>query len=499
MTHSPKLASRLRVFWLIGLLLSPAGKTAEPASLPDLGDESAAVLSSQEERRIGEEFMRQARAQLDILDDPELNEYLQQLGKRITAGVEGPTGFHFFLINNSAINAFAVPGGYIGVHTGLLLAARNEAEVAAVLAHETAHITQRHIPRLIAQSRRLSGPALAALLASVLIAASGGQGGEAAIALATAGLAQHELNFTRSFEQEADRIGMTILNTAGYDARAMPAFFEQMEIQSRLYENNLPEFLRTHPITGRRIAESRNHAESFPLRTNPDNDAFTHMRARLQALGNKPEVALRLFRENLETRQASAATNADHYGYALALLANNRHDEARREASLLVKTKPDYVPYHILSAEIELAAGNKSAGLGMYAAAARRLPTSLALTQRHASALLKTGKAGQARQILDKAVRQYAKEPSLYKLLASAAGESGKRMEAHRAYGEYYFLVGKPHAAIEQFQLATRFAENNFYYVSSLEARIKEIRETLPAGSPSPESPRDKPSPRDRK
>lgn len=492
------IKTRLYGFLLIALLAYPAAQVAIAAnSLPDLGDESAAALSPQDERRIGEEFMRQARAQLEILDDPELNDYLQLLGKRITTGVEGQAGFHFFLINNNAINAFAVPGGYIGVHTGLLLAARNEAEVAAVLAHEAAHITQRHIPRLIAESRRVSGPALAALLAGILIAASGGQGGEAAVALTTAGLAQHELNFTRSFEQEADRIGMTILNKAGYDARAMPAFFEQMEIQSRLYENNLPEFLRTHPITGRRVAESRNHAESFPLRTNPDDTGFTHMRARLQVLANKPEVALRIFHENLENHTPPLL--ADRYGYAFALFTNNRFEEARRETALLLKQRPDYVPYHTLHAEIELASGNKTAGINAYAAAARRFPSSLALTQRQASALLKTGKAAQARQILDKAVRVHTQQPVLYKLLASAAGESGKRMEAHRAFGEYYFLIGQPRAAIEQFQLATRYAGNNFYYVSSLEARIKEIRETSPPGSQESESRRERSSPPERK
>ena len=472
--------SRLSIFLLIGLLIGPTGQLSVSAStLPDLGDESAAALSPQDERRIGEDFMRQARAQLDILDDPEVNEYLRQLGRRLTAGVDGQTGFHFFLINNSTINAFAVPGGYIGVHTGLLLAARNEAEVAAVLAHETAHITQRHIPRQIAESRRISGPALAALLAGILIAASGGQGGEAAVALTTAGLAQHELNFTRGFEQEADRIGMNILNTAGFDARAMPGFFEQMEIQSRLYENNLPEFLRTHPITSRRIAESRNHAESFPLRANPDGDAFAHMQTRLQVLGNKPEAALRVFRDKIDNREVPRS-NADQYGYALALLASNRYDEARIETAQLIKAAPDYVPYHILRAEIEIGTGNKQVGLTAYAAAARRFPTSLALTQRQARALLKTGQSAQARQILDKAVRQQPTEPALYKLLASAAGESGRRMEAHRAYGEYYFLIGQPRAALEQFELATRFAGNNFYYLASLEARIKEIRETLP-------------------
>ena len=489
--------SRLGVFLLIGLLISPTGRAAD-SNLPDLGDESATVLSPQDERRIGEDFMRQARAQLDILDDPELNEYLRHLGRRLTVGVDGQPEFYFFLVNNTAINAFAVPGGYIGVHTGLLLAARNEAEVAAVLAHETAHITQRHLPRMIAQNQRISGPALAAILLGVMIAASGGQGGEAAIALATAGLAQHGLNFTRAFEQEADRIGMNILNTAGYDARAMPAFFEQMEVLGRLYDDNLPEFLRTHPVTVRRIAESRNHAEGFPVRTNPDNSAFAHMQARLRVLGNKPEEALKIFPGKAESR-GGALPPADRYGYALALLASKRYDDARRETVLLLKSDANFVPYHILRAELEFAAGEKPAGLRAYAEAAQRFPTSLALTQRYASALLKTGQPAQARQLLDQAIRQQPAEPTLYKMLASAAGESGKKMEAHRAFGEYYFLTGQPRAAIEQFELATRFAGNNFYYVASLEARIKEIRETLPPVPVKAEPGKDRPSSPDRR
>ena len=496
---NPTRTTRLGVFLLIGLLLSPALRAAPvDNNLPDLGDESEAVLSPQEERRIGEDFMRQARTHLDIQDDPELNEYLRQLGRRLTAGIVGQAGFHFFLVNNSTINAFAVPGGYIGLHTGLLLAARHEAEVAAVLAHETAHITQRHIPRLIAQSQRISGPALAAILVGILIAASGGQGGEAAIALATAGLAQHGINFTRSYEEEADRIGMNILNTAGYDARAMPAFFEQMEVLGRLYENNLPEFLRTHPVTVRRIAESQNHAENFPVRANPDGSAFVHMQARLRFLGNKPEEALKIFSVKPDGEK-NIRPAADRYGYALALLANKHYDEARRETALLLKMDSNYAPYHILRAELELAAGDKPTGLRAYAEAAQRFPASLALTQRYASALLKTGQPAQARQLLDQAVRQQPDEPTFYKLLASAAGESGKKMEAHRAFGEYYFLLGQPRAAIEQFELAIRFAENNFYYVASLEARIKAIRETLPPVPAKAETGRDRPSSPDRK
>jgi predicted Zn-dependent protease len=222
------------------------------------------------------------------------------------------------------------------------------------------------------------------------------------------------------------------------------------------------------------------------------------MHARLQVMGNKPDEALKLFRAKQEGRDASLQA-ADRYGLALALLANKRYVEARRETESLLKARTDYVPYHILRAEIELAAGNKPAGLKAYADAGRQFPNSLALIQRHASALLKNGQPAQARQLLDKAVRQRPQEPSLYKMLASAAGESGKRMEAHRAYGEYYFLTGQPRAAVEQFELAIRYAGNNFYYVSSLEARIKDIRGTLPPAPAAKQTEGERQSPPSRK
>jgi predicted Zn-dependent protease len=476
--------ARLAVLLLTWLLLMPAARAAPPGpDLPDLGDESAAVLTPLEERRLGEDFMRQARAQLDIVDDPVLNEYLQGLGHRLTSGAKVGQEFRFFLVNNPTINAFAVPGGFVGVHTGLLLAARNEAEVAAVLAHETAHITQRHIPRMIAESQRTSAPTLAAILAGILIAASGHQGGEAAIALATAGAAQHELNFTRNFEEEADRIGMNILNASGYDARAMPAFFERMEALSRVYESNLPEFLRTHPITERRIAESYNHAERFPARKNPSDHDFEDMQARLRVLTTKPDEALKVFRNTPQAKNAMEA-EAQHYGLAVALLANRLYPEARQESAALSSAHPEYIPYHLLRAEIELASGQTVAGLETYKDAVRRYPKSLAVVQSYATALVQAGKSSEARDLLDKAVRERPDEPALFRLLAKAAGESGRPMEAHRAYGEYYYLIGQPRAAIEQFELAIRHANKNFYYVSSFEARIKEIREQNALAAP---------------
>ena len=483
--------------WLIAalvavLVVTPTVRAADApvtSNLPDLGDESGALLTPQDERRMGEDFMRQARAQLDILDDPELNDYLQRLGRRLTTGAGLAKNFRFFLVNNSTINAFAIPGGFVGVHTGLLLAVRNEGELAAVLAHETAHITQRHIPRMIAESRRATVPTLAAVLAGILLAASShsGQGGEAAVAMATAGAAQHELNFTRSFEEEADRIGMNILNASGYDVRDMPEFFERMEKLTRVYDSNLPEFLRTHPVTEQRIADSYNHAEQFPVHKDPSSFDLYHMQARVRALLGSPEANVKAFRRDIESGNEPDAS-AEHYGLALALLSAHHYSQAEQESNPLFKADPAYMPYHLLRAEIQLARGQTVAGIATYADAMRRFPGSLAVTQRYADALINTGHPGTAQDLLDKAVRERPDEPALYRLLAKAAGAAGKPMESHRAFAEYYDLIGQPRAAIEQLQIAIRHANNNFYYVSSMEARIKEIRDqnALPAGKEQP-------------
>ncbi len=476
------IAHRIKQGWpallAAGLLLGTTTHAAPPPNLPELGDESGALLSPQEERRLGEEVLREARRsrQIEILDDPELNEYLRSLGARIAKPADNANGFYFFLINHPAINAFAIPGGFIGVHTGLLLAARNEGELASVLAHETAHITQRHIPRMLTSNERMKGPALAGILAGLLLAASGVPGAEAAIALTTASLAQHQLNFSRAFEQEADRIGMTYLDQAGFDARAMPAFFERLDNLTRLYDTNPPEFLLTHPITVRRIAESRDHSEQFPRRDNPEELGFQLMQARLRAQSMKPEEAVSHFRGAMDTPDTTIL-EANRYGLALAYLAVRQYENSSDEATRLLRLRPTHLSYQLLQADIEQARGNTQKGLERYAALTRKHPGSQAAVQRYATALIKNRRMEEARALLDQLTRSHRREPALFKLLATAAGDAGRPLEAHRAYAEYYYLSGEPRAAIDQLELAMRHARDNFYFRSSIEARIREIRE----------------------
>jgi len=468
--------------YLLSALLAAHGVVAQasPVALPDLGDTSLTVISPAQERKLGEELMRKARRQLVFLDDAEVNDYVQQLGQRLVSHSDNASqDFRFFVVSDPSINAFAMPGGFIGVHTGLILAAQSEAELASVLAHEIAHITQRHIPRMLTEAQRTTLPAMAALLGAILLAGSGQQGGEAAIALTTATLAQKGINFTRSSEEEADRIGVAILAEAGLDPRAMPSFFERMQSMNRHNETNLPEFLRTHPVTTSRIADSRDRAERYTYRQVPDSQGFLLTRAKIRALapGDPAEIA-RGFAQNLaEGKHASA--DAERYGYALALLRARQYGTARAEARKLTERHPNEVAFRMLAAEVELSSGRTVPGLRAYADAYRAHPSYPPLARNYGRALLRSGRARDAEAILRAAIKQRPDDPVLYELLAQAAGEAGRRPEAHQAMAEHYYLNGNPGAAIEQLQLASRYVGDNFYLQASLEARIQAIREEL--------------------
>jgi predicted Zn-dependent protease len=470
-----------RLFLAWTLIVQGAAVHAGNINLPDLGDASATVVSPAQERRLGEEFMRYARQSLAFADDPEMNDYLQALGQRLLAHADTPSkDYRFFMVNDPTVNAFAVPGGFIGIHRGLFLATQAEGELASVLAHEITHVSQRHIPRLIAESNRVTLPAMAAILASILLAGAGhGQAAEAGIALTTAAVTQRGINFTREFEEEADRLGMATLARAGFDPHAMPAFFERMQTLTRANESDLPEFLRTHPVTTNRISDARNRAERLPKRLAADSDDYLHVHAKLRAMGNGNSAeVVRGFRDNLESGKYRNV-HAERYGYALALLRVRDIGAARAQAHKLVTHQPNRVYYRVLQAEIELAAQQTDQALAIYAQAHKAAPNHPGLLRHYAAALLQARQNARAYELLKTAVRQVNDDPLLYRQLAQAAGDSGQPLEAHKAMAEHYYLNGNRLAAMEQLRLALRYACDNFYQSSSIEARLTAIREEL--------------------
>src|SRR5512134_3004360 len=255
----------MRFMSLLAAVLMACAPPAGAQALPELGDAAGATIAPQVERRIGESIVREIRFRHPAyVDDPEVSDYVDGLGRRLLAANPGAQpDFEFFVVRDPTINAFALPGGFVGVHTGLLLAAESESELASVLAHEIAHVTQRHIARMLGQQQQMQLPMLAAIAAAILLGGSRPDLAAGATAAVQAGAVQTQLSYSRDFEREADRIGFQALEDAGFDMHAMGSFFEKMQRGMRIADDgSVPGYLRTHPITTERIADAQNRAAS---------------------------------------------------------------------------------------------------------------------------------------------------------------------------------------------------------------------------------------------
>ena len=467
---------RVLPFSLATLLLVSRQGLAE-ITLPDIGDPSGAVLSQVDEQALGEAFMREIRAQLPVVDDPEIADYIESLGYGLASRGEAQNaGFHFFVIASPVINAFAAPGGFIGINAGLIEASESESELAAVMAHEIAHVTQRHLARTIEFAQNMTLPALAGIIAAIALGvAGGGQAGAAAAAALTAGQAQLQLNFSRSNEQEADRVGMQILYNAGYDPHAMPTFFERLQ-QSQRYSGKLPEFLSTHPVTGSRISDSRNRAEQFPYRQYVDSTQYQLVRAKLRVMAEQdPERTVRYFEEMLKTEQPGASL-VTRYGYGLALLEAGQPARAREQLRTLSQVDEDVqIPVQVALARAELALGNTGQALREYSEAQSLYPDNRALTHGYAEALLRAGEPDKVLDLVNAYRRYHPLDAALYKMSAEAYARLGNRVESQIALAEHYYLAGQLEAAIEQMKLAMRMPETNFYRSARIAARLQEF------------------------
>lgn len=473
-SKSPRLLTLL-----LAAVLTLAGHTAsgDSISLPDIGDSGTQVLSGEQERRIGEDVVRNLRRSGHLLDDPLVNQYLNSLGYRLAAG-EAATDydFNFFLVNASDLNAFALPGGFIGVHYGLILAAERESELAAVLAHEIAHITQRHHMRRYTQAQGSSLKMTAALIAAVLLGSQNHKVGEAAMASMAAEAAQSQVDFTRANEQEADRVGINLLADAGFDPHSMPAFFERLQQNSRLYGPDVPEFLRTHPVTSSRIADSRSRANRYPEREPADDLHYELMRARLQALtADNPREARGIFEANLEAG-AHQREEAARYGLALAHIESGTYDTARTILQNLLEDDPQRIAYVVALAQAEMGRGETGQALALYARHLDLMPGNPPLTYYYAEALLQAGHAKRARGLLQDFVRNRPRSPAYYRLLARAEGEAGNPADAHAAMAEHHYLNGDLRPAINQLRLALDQKGLDFYTTSRLEARLASLQ-----------------------
>lgn len=448
--------------------------------LPDLGDVSQAAISPQQERRIGEQSMFEIRADRSYLDDAEVGDYLDQLGYQLVASSAEPgQEFEFFAIADSAINAFALPGGFIGVNTGLILAAQSESELASVLGHEIAHVTQHHLARMVAGQKLDTLAAMAAIAAAILAARSNPDASQAAIAGVQAGAIQRQLNFTRTHEQEADRLGLDTLQKAGLDPHAMPAFLKRLQNATRLLEGNAPTYLRTHPITSERVADIAGRLQQTPYRLVADSLDFHLVRAKLHAAQKTPQGALDYFTGALGARKHGNQT-AQRYGLVLALLRNNQPARAAQEFAALQKQAARNPMIATLAGQLKRANKNDKGAIGFYRTATQNFPQHRALAYDYAEMLLQNRKHEDALKLLGEQIIGHPSDPRLRELQARAYAAAGRHQEKHRALARNYALRGNLHGAIEQLELAKR-AEGNFQQVSAIESELRELREMAEA------------------
>ncbi len=464
----------LLLICLLNLVVSPVRASV---NLPDFGEPADQTLSLSEEAEIGARIEAQLYAAGLILEDQELTEYISSVGAELAAhGGVSPNGFRFFIIRDDSINAFALPGGYIGVHTGLLQASTNESELAGVLAHEEAHVTQRHIARQLQGSTGWNLATAALVVAAALAGATDPDLIQAALGVGLASIQQRQINHTRSHELEADRLGIRTLADAGYDPKGMATFFERLHQQTRLYGNQLPEILLTHPVSATRVSEALNRADDYDPVEHESSDQYRYMRARARVLASAPPSLEReFFRRSLEHDESD---DEARYGLALIDLYSGDGDSALKHLNAI--TNPDQVNVQLAMAQAEHLAGQDEAAIARYANLERRYPNYQPVSLAYADTLIRTGASDEARRVLLDSSAYRRNAPDTFRLLALAARDSGREPEAHYQMAAYFRYRGNYRAAINQLHTGLQRPNLSDAERARLESRMLEYRRMAP-------------------
>ncbi len=471
---------RFIVFLFVSALSGPI--LAQINELPDFGSPADSAITRSQEAQLGRSIYAQLRNSGVIMEDPLVTEYIQGIGSRL-AGHANDAGqrFVFFVVDDPAINAFALPGGYIGVNSGLLLTSESESELAGVLAHEVAHVTQRHIARAIYDNQRSGLLNAATMLGAILLGAATDIGGEATTGLITAAQAagaQRQINFTRANEHEADRIGIGTLSSAGFDPNGMSSFFEKLSRRYGSTAFQIPAILQTHPVTTERIADARDRVRNLPRVEVKDSPSYSLIKARLDALqAATPEEALSIFEIRLNNQEPGPA---DRYGYALSLSRLGRDDEAGRIFRELVSEFPGVIPYRIGLAESMVRNGQLDRALDVYAGAIGLFPRNVPLTISFAEALIIAGDPATAHQVLLDLLNNVPPTPAQIRLIARAANAEGDIGNAHFYMAEYYLMTGNGPLAMNQLRMALESPNVNSVDRARIEARLSQIRDMMP-------------------
>ena len=462
---------------LLGILLSTLTVTQadglDSIELPDMGDSSATIISPIEEQELGAAFFRSLHSRINISQDAEIQHYIESIGHQLVSHSDLPANpFHFFVVLDNQINAFAGPGGYIGVNSGLLLLTESESELASVMAHEIAHVTQRHLYRAFEAASRLSLPTAAATLAAILIGTQSPALGQAALIAIQAGSVQFQIDFTRDNEKEADRVGMQTLAKSEYNPRSMPIFFERLQQSSRYYGREIPEFLRTHPVSASRISDTRGRASHYAYKQYPDTNDYLLARAKLRVMtAENQKTALAHFksREHQGTKEQRAIAR---YGIGQVYLANQNFNKAKTIFQALTKAYPNQSHYVYALSKTLLEAQRYPEALALLTKAAEHFSSNNAIKTDYIATLLKTKQPKKAKTVLQSLSYDMKDRPLYYELMAKTTADLKQPAESHRYLAEYYYASGSTEAAILHIRLAKKIKNIDFYLQSILNERL---------------------------
>jgi predicted Zn-dependent protease len=473
--------SKKRFFWRLALyvcytILHSVQSVSSEINLPVLGDTSSSIVSPQQEYLIGRSWLKAFRSRVPGYNDPLVTEYLENLLLNLATYSElRDTKLELIIIDNQTMNAFAVPGGIIGVHIGIFNYAKSEDQLASVLAHELAHLSQRHFARGIEERRKNASLGMGGLLAGLVIAATGNtDAGTALITASQAASLENRLRYSRSNEKEADRIGFQTIRNSGRDPRAVGQMFEQMLAARRHAGNQPPEFLLTHPITEKRISDAKNRILRLPKKYYPSSETYDFIRVRTIAQNtDSPMEKIKHFRYQLK----NTYFNPDpiKYGLTLSLIQNGDYLEAKKVIDELITKDSDQFIFKYTSIELDIAAQHLHNAKQKIKELLKIRPTSFPLKYLHSMVLWKENRYEKAIKILKDLSRERPYDPNLWYQLAEVSGLAGDISGVHLARAEYFILVGAFERAKHQLSSAEKLLKEDFKQNAMIQQRLKDL------------------------
>ena len=455
-----------------------AGRAASEIDVPYIGEPADRSLSPLEETKLGSEVMRQLLAHHYLLEDPQLEDYIGSLGQQLLDHTnEQQLKFRFFIMRDNAINAFALPGGFIGINAGLLLASETESELAGVMGHEIAHVTQRHIARSMDDTRGWNVAAAALMIAAVIAGAHDPELAQAALGMGMSAAIQKQINFTRANELEADRLGIKTLSKAGFDPLGMASFFHRLSQNAQLYGEGVPEILRTHPVNSTRVSEARARAASLPTVPAKPSLRYELMQARARVLMTELSSESVAHFQALEKNQSAPA---HRYGLALAHIRSRAFADAKTELDALIAQDPAEISYSTAMAELHLQSGNYPQAIEQTRKALKKHQNDRALLLMLSDSLIRNDKPALARQTLLESALLNRDDSEAYRLMAMAARDMKQPAEAHFQLAAYAHSRGDYYIALRQLHNGLRISDLQEHDRNRLQGRLDQYLAEIP-------------------